>query len=186
MAQAHETSGGRTGSGNISTAWRVFQIVALLTALSWLVSYALFVSPFGWVGGLFNGELPAYGDVVFDLSPIVSIFIITLAVFPERLSFLTSGNGIGTGVARAVLFVLPLLWMVNVMFGGSPMVDKLITVPLDASRMIPLPGGVFLHVVMQHWFQSIAAIALALAPQQFSTLTESPTPAGVQCAVVDC
>lgn len=186
MAQAHETSGGRTSSGNISTAWRVFQIVALLTAISWLVSYALFVSPFGWVGGLFSGELPAYGDVVFDLSPIVSIFIIALAVFPERLSFLTNGNGIGTGVTRAVLFVLPLLWMINVMFGGSPMVDKLITVPLDASRMIPLPGGVFLHVVMQHWFQSIAAIALALAPQQFSTLTESSTPAGVQCAVVDC
>jgi hypothetical protein len=50
--------------------------------------------------------------------------------------------------------------------------------------MIPFAGGVFLHVVFQHWFQAIAAIAVALVPQQFDTLTESPTPAGVQCALV--
>ncbi|WP_433628478.1 hypothetical protein [Halomicrococcus sp. NG-SE-24] len=106
-------------------------------------------------------------------------------MFPERLSFLTTGEGWSTTVARAVLFVLPALWMVNV-FVGTPMVDKLITVPLQSSRMVPTFSGVFLHVVFQHWFQSIAAIVLALTPQQFSTLTESPTPAGVQCAVVDC
>lgn len=185
MAQAHEAPSTGTDAGHISTGWRVFQVVALLTALSWLMSYALFVTPFGWVGPMFGGELPAWGDVVFDLSPIVSIFVIALAVFPERLSFLTEGSGWTTTVARAVLLILPALWMVNV-FVGTPMVDKLITVPLQPSRMIPTFGGVFLHVVFQHWFQSIAAIVLALAPQQFSTLTESPTPAGVQCAVVDC
>jgi hypothetical protein len=29
-------------------------------------------------------------------------------------------------------------------------------------------------------------LAMALLPGQFTSLTESPTPAGVQCAVVDC
>jgi hypothetical protein len=45
---------------------------------------------------------------------------------------------------------------------------------------------VFLHVVFQHWFQAIAALGFALVPQQFGTLTGSQTPAGVQCALVNC
>lgn len=44
----------------------------------------------------------------------------------------------------------------------------------------------FLHVVFQHWFQGLVAVTIALVPEQFATLTESPTPAGIQCAVVQC
>lgn len=190
MAQAHETTGGRTGTGTIGTGWRVFQVVALLTALSWLASYFLFTTPGAWINPLLSGEigfLEAWGSIVFDLSPILSIVIIGLAVFPERLSFLTSGDDWKTTATRVILVVLPALWMINVFIGPrSVMIDKLIATPLDPSGMIPFFGGVFLHVVFQHWFQSVAAIVLALVPEQFSTLTESPTPAGVQCAVVDC
>lgn len=183
MAQAQQSSA-VGGSSSISTGWRVFQILALLSALAWLVSYVLFVTPFQWVGPMLNGTMPAYGDVVFDISPIVSVIVILLAVAPDRLGFI-EGDDWKAYLARAIVFVIPALWMVNV-FTGTPMVDKLITQPLNPSKMVPLYAGVFWHVVFQHWFQAIAAIAFALVPGQFATLTESPTPAGVQCAVVDC
>jgi hypothetical protein len=186
MAQAHET---RTTGGEpntIGTGWRIFQVLALLTALSWLGSFLLFSEPYGWVAGLFAGELPEWGTLVFDLSPIVSIILILLAVAPGQLRFM-EGDDWKAYLVRAVVLVLPALWMLNVFVGPRQvMIDKLIATPLDPSNMIPLWGGVFLHVVMQHWFQSIAAIAFALVPEQFDTLVESPTPAGVQCAVVEC
>lgn len=189
MAHATETHDS-TGRAGISTGWRIFQVVALLTALSWLASYLLFTTPGAWVSPLLSGEMrlmEAWGSIVFDLSPILSIVIIGLAVFPERLSFLTRGDGWSSTATRVLIFVLPALWIVNVFIGPrSVMIDKLIASPLDASKMVPFYGGVFAHVVFQHWFQSFAALALALVPEQFSTLTESPTPAGVQCAVVDC
>lgn len=185
MAHAHETADVGE-SGGISTIWRVFQVLGLLTALSWLVSFVLFSEPYGWVPGLLAGELPSYGTLVFDLSPILSVVLILLAVAPDRLRFVESDDW-QAYVARGVLFLLPVLWMLNVFVGPrSVMIDKLITVPLDPSGMIPLFGGVFLHVVFQHWFQAITALAFALVPGQFATLIESPTPAGVQCAVVQC
>jgi hypothetical protein len=185
MAQAHETTDVET-SGDISTVWRVFQILGLLVALSWLWSFIAYSEPYAWVPGLFAGELPSYGTVIFDLSPILSVALITLAIAPDRLRFV-EGNDWKGYAARGLLFVLPVLWMLNVFVGPrSVMIDKLIATPLAPSRMIPLFGGVFLHVVFQHWFQAITAIAFALVPEKFGALTESSTPAGVQCAVVDC
>lgn len=184
MAQAHGASSADGVSDNISIGWRAFQVLALLSALSWLASYVLFVSPFQWVGPLLEGTLPAWGDVVFDFSPIVSVIVILLAVAPERLDF-AMGSSPTAYALRAVVLLVPALWMLNV-FVGTPMVDKLITQPLNPSRMIPTFAGVFLHVVFQHWFQAIAALGFALVPAQFRTLTESPTPAGIQCAVVQC
>jgi hypothetical protein len=184
MARAHRTPGTGEASRSISIGWRVFQVLGLLSALSWLASYVLFASPFQWVGPLFDGTLPAWGDVVFDFSPVVSLIVILLAVAPEYLEFTGRSDALAYAV-RAVVLVLPALWMLNV-FVGTPMVDKLITQPLNPSRMIPTFAGVFLHVVFQHWFQAIAALGFALVPQQFGTLTGSQTPAGVQCALVNC
>lgn len=184
MAQAHGTSSADGVSDTISIGWRAFQVLGLLSALSWLASYVLFASPFQWVGPLLRGTLPAWGDVVFDFSPLVSVIVVLLAVAPERLDF-AKGSSSTAFALRAVVLVLPALWMVNV-FIGTPMVDKLITQPLAASRMIPTVAGVFLHVVFQHWFQAIAAIGFALVPDQFRTLTASASPAGIQCAVVQC
>lgn len=190
MAHTRDTRKGSTGAERIDPGWRVFQAVALLTALSWLGSYVLMYDPgSGFRGVLAGGQglLEAWGNIVFDLSPILSVFIIALAVVPERLSYLTRGNDWTSAVTRVVLFALPVLWMVNVFVGPrAVMIDKLISQPLNPSGMIPFFGGVFLHVVLQHWFQAIAAITLALVPETFATLTESPTPAGVQCAVVEC
>lgn len=162
--------------GSIGPGWRLFQVVALISAVSWLFSYLL--------GDPLSRLEPAWGSIVWVLSPIISIFIIGIAVAPEKLSFMKEGSAAGL-VARGLLLIVAGLWMVNV-FVGTPMVDKLFTEPLAASRMIPAFAGVFLHVVFQHWFQSLAAVALALVPEQFSTITDSPTPAGVQCAVVEC
>lgn len=184
MAQAHETSSTGGVSGRISTGWRVFQVLGLLSALSWLTSYILFITPFKWVGPLLSGTLPSWGTVVFDLSPIVSVIVILLAVAPERLRLVEGDSALAYAI-RAVVLVLPALWMLNV-FIGTPMVDKLITQPLNPSRMIPTFAGVFLHVVFQHWFQAITALGFVLVPNQFGTLTESSTPAGIQCAVVQC
>lgn len=184
MPQAHNTSSTSGVSGNISIGWRVFQVLGLLSALSWLTSYILFVTPFQWVGPMLSGTLPSWGSVVFDLSPIVSVIVILLAIAPERLGFADSDSALAYAI-RAVVLILPALWMLNV-FVGTPMVDKLITQPLNPSRMIPAFSGVFLHVVFQHWFQAIAALGFALVPNQFGTLTESSTPAGIQCAVVQC
>jgi hypothetical protein len=184
MASAHDSSDVAEVSDDISIGWRAFQALGLLSALSWLASYALFVTPFKWVGPMLGGTMPAWGDVVFDLSPIVSVIVVLLAVAPEYLEFAEGRSAVAYAL-RAVVLVLPALWMLNV-FVGTPMVDKLITQPLAASRMIPTFAGVFLHVVFQHWFQAIAALGFALVPTQFGTLTESPTPAGIQCAVVRC
>lgn len=186
MAQAHEASGASGGSNGISIGWRVFQVLALLSALAWLASYVLFVEPFSWVGPLLGGEPPEWGAVVFDFSPVVSVIVILLAVAPDRLRFMM-GDDWTAYATRAIVLLLPALWMINVFVGPkSLMIDKLITQPLNPSKMVPLFGGVFWHVVFQHWFQSIAALGFALVPDQFETLTESPTPAGVQCAVVQC
>lgn len=190
MAHSTDTQTGGTGTAGISTGWRVFQVIALLTALGWLASYLLYTTPGAWINPLLSGELglmDAWGSIVFDLSPIISFVIIGLAVFPERLRFLTRGTDWTTTLTRIVIFALPALWIVNVFIGPrSIMIDKLISQPMNPSKVVPFTGGVFLHVVFQHWFQAFAAIALALVPEKFATLTESATPAGVQCAIVDC
>lgn len=189
MAEAHESGTPSRGAGTdrISTEWRAFQIVALVAALSWLVSYVLFVDGYtalteGLGGG---GVFDTIGGIVFGLSPVVSLVVVAIAVWPEAFSFLDDGDSKAM-VARAVIFLIPFLWMANVLLGGSPMVDKLFTVPLEPSMALPIPGGVFLHVVFQHWFQGLVAITIALVPEQFASLTESPTPAGLQCAVIEC
>jgi hypothetical protein len=190
MAHATDSQEGGTGAAGIGLGWRVFQVVALLTALSWLGSYVLMYDPGSGIRSVLaggTGLMEAWGNIVLDLSPILSIFIIALAVFPERLSYLTRGNDWTSIATRVLLFALPVLWMVNVFIGPrSVMIDKLISQPLNQSGMIPFFGGVFLHVVFQHWFQAIAALTLALVPEKFATLTESTAPAGVQCAVVEC
>lgn len=185
MAQATEAEA-VGGTDGVSIGWRLFQLLGLIVALSWLFSWLVYSQPYGWVGPLLDGELPSWGTVIFDLSPIVSLIVITLAVAPGYLSFMKDGDA-KAYVARAIVFLLPALWMLNVFLGPrAKMIDKLITIPLDQSKMVPLYGGVFLHVVMQHWFQSIAAVAFALVPDQFGALTESETPAGIQCAVIHC
>lgn len=160
---------------SIGPGWRLFQVLALVSAVSWLFSYLLFGNPLSRIE-------PAWGSIVWVSSPIISIFIIGIAVAPEKLAFLKKADGAGLA-ARGLLLLVAGLWIVNV-FVATPMVTKLFADPLGASKMIPTFGGVFLHVVYQHWFQSIAA--LALAPETFSTITDSSTPAGVQCAVVEC
>ena len=154
----------------------MIQLFALVVAVSWL--YSKFV-----IMGVGIPEAK-WGKIVGVLSPIISLYIIGIALVPEKMSFMQESNWKGY-LGRGLLGVLSVLWMVNV-FIGTPMVDNLFTMPLAASNALPVFGGVALHVVFQHWLQTLAGLAMALVPQQFSTLTESPTPAGVQCAVVDC
>lgn len=184
--QADDARTGPAPTGEITTAWRLFQVVAFLAALSWLVSYVLFVDGYtALTEGLGEGFFGMVGGVVYGLSPIVSILLLGIAFSPESFAFLDDRNWTAW-VTRAVIFLVPFLWMANVLLGSSPMVDKLFTVPLEQSQALPVYGGVFLHVMFQHWFQGLAAITIALVPEKFAALTESPTPAGLQCAVVDC
>lgn len=127
--QSQETG---SGPGTIGTGWRVFQVIALLAALSWLVSYVLYVDGYTalteGLGG--QGIFATIGGIVYGLSPIVSLVVIGIAVWPEAFSFLNNRDAAAV-TARAVIFLIPFLWMANVLFGGSPMVDKLFTVPLQ-------------------------------------------------------
>ena len=184
MAAETTTTGSSTASNDIGLGWRVFQVLALVVALSWIVSY---INMGGYTFVLTGGGppgIPGLASIIFFLSPIVSIVLIVLAVKPDWLDLLDENRTRGMAI-RAVVLLFPLLWMVNV-FMGWVMVDKLITDPFGPSKAVPLAGGVFFHVVFQHWFQSLAALVLGLVPDQFDTLTESPTPAGIQCTVVDC
>ena len=184
MTRSHSPSNTDDDPRGISSGWRAFQILGLLSALSWLASYTLFVTPFQWVGPMLNGTVPAWGDVVFDFSPFVSIVVILLTVAPGSLGF-TNRSNVASYAVRTLVLALPVLWMLNV-FIGTPMVTKLFAHPLEPSRMVPIFAGVFVHVVFQHWFQAIAALGFALAPTQFEALTGSQTPAGIQCALVQC
>lgn len=172
-------------SYDISTGWRAFQAVALISAVSWLLSYILFVQPFAWVGPLFaNGVVPKWGNVIFDISPLLSVVIILMAVAPRTLAFMDDDDWLGI-IARSLLAFYAAAWMINVLI-ATPMVGMLFEQPLAASKMVPVFGGVFFHVVIQHWFQAVAGFVFAVASDPFEVLTEAPTPSGVQCAVVDC
>lgn len=166
----------QASNDTIGIGWRVFQAAALLVAVSWLFSYGVFGDPIGRIAA-------EWGATVWLLSPIISVFIILMAVAPEKLAFVNESS-LAAYAARTVLLALAVLWMVNV-FVGTPMITRLFAEPLAASQVLPVAGGVVLHVVFQHWFQSLAAIAFALAPERFRTITESPTPAGVQFAVIN-
>lgn len=184
MAERNAAADRSIASNEIGVGWRIFQVVGLVVALSWIVSYIdmggyTFLSSGGGPPGI-----PGLGSVIFFLSPIVSVVLLVLAVKPDWLDIVDENSTRGMAI-RAVVLLFPLLWMINV-FIGWVMVDKLITDPLGASKAVPMFGGVFFHVVFQHWFQSLATLVLGLVPDQFDTLTESPSPAGIQCAVVDC
>jgi hypothetical protein len=79
---------------------------------------------------------------VFDLSPILSVVVIGLAVFPERLSFLTERDDWPSTATRVILFVLPALWMVNVFVGPrSVMIDNLSFQLLATIEADPIISG---------------------------------------------
>lgn len=174
----HQAQGDGVGIG-----WRVFQIVALLSAVSYIAGW-IYGDPSRYLAGLGSADLAAYTGIISFLSPIVSVFLIVLAIAPDSLSWLTDAETTPAKVTLGFLLALTVAWMVNAFF--TPMYTKLVTVPMDPSGVLPITGGVFLHMVFQHWFQSIATVVLAVAPKTFKDITDSPTPAGLQCAVVEC
>lgn len=175
-----DTADART---RIGPGWRLFQFVGVVAALSYLFGW-FYAGPNRYLDGLGGGVQSTWGSVVGLLSPIVAIVMIVLALAPERMSFLTERRP-GARLALAAILVLAAAWMVNAIF-FSPMYDKFLTTPGDPAKVLPISGGVFLHMVLQHWFQSIAVIVLALSPERYASLLRSPVPAGLQCAVVRC
>ena len=187
MAHARET---QDGTGGIGTGWRLFQVMILAIATSWLLSYALFRDPVALLSTARSADatlLERWGALVLACSPVMSLIIVLLAVAPDRLAFL-QGDGWRAAAARALLLAVAGLWTLNVFIQfltGPSMLDKLLAEPMAPALVAPVTGGVFFHVVFQHWLQALAAIVLALAPEKFSALTESPVPAGVQWTVLD-
>lgn len=155
--------------------WRLFEVTALVVVSG---LYSHFV-----VKGTGIPEL-RWRAIVSFFSPIISLYIVGMAVVPEERSFGQVDDWKGW-LGRGVLGVLSVPWIVKV-FVGTPMVDELFSIPLRGSGAFPVFGNVFRHVVFQHWLQTLAGLAMALVPKQFATLTDSPTPAGVQYAVVEC
>lgn len=168
----------------VGVGWRTFQLLGFLTAISWLVSYALFLDGYTALFAVFGTGNPLWmaGGIAYFLSPVISLVLIAIAVWPGALSVL-NGEDAKAVAARSVLFVIPVLWMVVVFVGGSAMMYEMLHDPLGPTMALPVAGGAFFHVVFQHWFQGLTSIALALAPEQFRTLTDSDRPAGTGAVV---
>lgn len=165
----------------VGLGWRIFQLVGLVAGLSYLVGW-LSGNPLRYIEGM-DSPLSAWTGTIALLSPLVAIALIVLAIDPQALAFLRKRTATAR-ILQALFLILTVGWMVNALL-WTPMYTKFLTTPLEPAQVLPIPGGVFVHMVLQHWFQSIAVLVLALAPQRFTALTDSPQ-ARVQCAVVKC
>lgn len=170
----------RTHEG-VGLGWRIFQLVGLVAGLSYLVGW-LGGNPMRYIEGM-ESPLTVWTGTIALLSPLVAIALILLAIDPHAIGFLRKRTP-AARVGQALFVILTVGWMVNALL-WAPMYTKFFTTPMAPAGVLPIPGGVFLHMVLQHWFQSIAVLALALAPQRFTALTDSPQ-ARVECAVVKC
>lgn len=179
----HRSAPGDT-EGRVGVGWRVFQVLALIAGVSYIIGWVA-AGPASYFDGIVESPtaLSSYTSVISFLSPIVALAAILLAVDPHRLKLLMRRSPAARAVA-VLLLVLTVGWLLNGMF--TPMYEKLVTVPMNESKVLPIPGGVFLHMVLQHWFMSIAVLTLALMPSRFSALIANTRPASLQCAVVRC
>lgn len=164
---------------SLGVGWRLFQLGGFLTAVSWFLSYFLFLDGYTALQVVFGTDnlLWVIGGIGYFLSPLLSVVLIAIAVWPGALAFL-NGDGRRALAARAVLFLIPFLWLGSVFVGDTAMVNQMLTNPLGKSVALPVMTGATVHVVFQHWFQGFAAMLLAMVPERFSTLTDSDRPAG--------
>lgn len=167
----------------IGPTWRAFQVIGFIAAVTYIIGWAV-NDPSRYLVGNATLLQSATGVVAF-LSPIVALIMIGLAVSPESFRPLTQHDTVLAKVTLGAVLVLTALWLVNGLV-FTPMYTKFVTTPLNPSMVVPIPGGVALHMIFQHWFMSFSVIALVLNPDGFKTITESETPAGLQCAVVEC
>lgn len=186
MAQAHSRETGPDGS-LAGIGWRTFQLLGLLTALSWIVSYAMFLDGYEALAVVFqpNSVVGAVASLAYFLSPLISLVLVAIAVWPRALSALDGTSRVALA-ARSLLVLVPVIWLGTVFIGAPAMITGMFVDPLGHSMALPVFGGQFVHVLFQHWFQGLAAIALGLVPGRFGTLTHAARPAGLQCSVVEC
>lgn len=171
--------------GRIHPGWRIFQIIGLLAAVSYIIGWAT-TNPGSRLDAMRAdvSSLDAWTGLVTFLSPIVGLAMIVLALEPRAFRFMTERSRAGR-IAGVLLLLLTAGWFLNALL-NTPMYDKLLNTPMSQSKVLPITGGVFLHMVFQHWFMSAAVFVLALAPSVFAPLIRSPRPAGLQCAVISC
>lgn len=108
-----------------------------------------------------------------------------LATWPDTLSSLSEKENRWAKALLALIFFFTASWLINANV-YTPMYTKLVTDPLSPTTVLPIPGGVVLHMVLQHWFQLAAILIFAVWPAKFATLTQASQPAGIQCAIVNC
>jgi len=182
QAQVRDTEHDTAPAG---AGWRLFQLAGLLTAITWIASYFLYLDGYTALQVVFGTSnlLWFLGGIGYFLSPLLSVVLIGMAVWPRAFSFFTRGDTTALAV-RAVVFLVPVLWLGSVFVGDTAMINRMLTAPLGHSSALPVVGGATIHVVFQHWFQGLAAMLLALVPERFTPLTDSEQPAGLQCAVV--
>lgn len=184
MARA-ETQETIRGPASVGPLWRVFQLVGLLTAVSWLISYAFYLDGYEALVEVFakaGSVVGIAGGIAYFLSPVISFVLIGMAVKPEAFSFLNRNDWRAT-VARATLLFIPFFWLLTVFLGAESMIEPMLRNPWSHSRALPVAGGAFFHAVFQHWFQGFTAMMLALVPSRFTRITESDRPAGTGAVV---
>ena len=175
----------QTPAQQISAAWRLFQVAAFVVALTYIGGWA-FAGPTRFLDkAAAGGIVQTYSGLVLFASPLISVVLLVLAIWPDTLSSLSEKENRWAKALLALIFLFTASWLINA-YVYTPMYTKLVTNPIGPAKALPIPGGVVLHMVFQHWFQSAAILIFAVWPEKFATLTQSSQPAGIQCAIVNC
>lgn len=151
--------------GRRSAGWLLFQIVAVVAGLSWFGTLAYRY--------MILGPLGSSQEIVWALTPVLAVTAVILGIFPRVLTPLSAtGWRSRWGLFRLAILGIAVAWIVIVAQG--PMLTRLLVAPFAPAKVMPVLGGVFFHVVIQHWFLSVSAVVLALFPSRFESLWRVP------------
>jgi len=142
----------------------------LFVGVSWIYSVAHIDMTRGFLGG---SELFV---VARHLSLAISMALMVLAVRPSLLRPLLGPKSGATLGFSVLLLVAAGLWQWSLVDG--PMLDKFFDNPMGHAKGSGLlfSGGVFFHVVFQHWMQAAMGVLLAIYPQGFRALIAPELP----------
>lgn len=148
----------------------VVRVLFLVVGASWIYSVIRIDLRLGFLGG---SELFV---VARHLSLAISMALIVLAVRPSLLRpLLGPKSGAMLGFS-ALLLVAAILWQWSLVSG--PMLDKFLDNPMGQAKGAGLAfsGGLFFHLVFQHWIQAAMGVLLAMYPRGFRALIAPELP----------
>lgn len=143
----------------------------LVVGVSWIYSVIRLDIRFGFLGGsdLFM--------VARHLALVISLTLMVMAVRPSLLRPLLGPKSGATLAFSVLLLVAAGLWQWSLVDG--PMMGKFLDNPFTGQAKgagLLFSGGVFFHIVIQHWLISAVGVLLAVYPQGFRALIAPEVP----------